>query len=343
MAKLFSRLATSYGAGIEIYNSVQKESERGNVAYKLKMRGIAAEIRDGKTLAEAMKASDYFPELALAVVEAGEQGGRLEEAFKKLSRHYDDLVKFRNNFLASLAWPAIELCASIAIIGILILILGWIASLNNAKPLLSLGTGSTTGDFILYCVAVILFFGTITLLVVGTMKGWFGLYPMRIARRIPLIGKTIESMSLSRFAWTMSVAENAGMGAVNTIRLATRSTQNYFYTNHEQPMCDDIQQGLGFYPTLQRTNAFPEDFLIYVENGEIAGELAETMDRASKDLQQRTEANMKMIGTIGFVLMMVFVGLAIAATIITLFVKLYYEPIQKMIDNPMGLLEIFLF
>ncbi|MDB4778324.1 type II secretion system F family protein [bacterium] len=340
MSKFFSRLGTSYHAGIEILNIVQREAERGSPAHKLKMRTIATEIQEGRTLAQAMKASDYFPELALAVVEAGELGGRLEEAFQKLSQHYGDLVKFRNNFLMSLAWPAFELFASVAIIGLLILALGWIAASNNSKPALSLGTGSTAGDFSLYCVLVTLFFGSIALTIVGTMKGWFGLYPMRIARRIPLIGKTIEAMSLSRFAWTMSVAENAGMGAVNTLRLATRSTQNYFYTNHEKPMCKDVQNGLGFYPTLNKTNLFPEEFLTYVENGEIAGQLAESMERASKDLQQRTETNMKLIGTIGFVMMMVFVGIVIAVTIISLFMKLYYEPLQDMIDNPMGLLML---
>ena len=338
MSKLFGRLATAYGAGLEILNIIQRETGRGSPAYKLKMQAIAADLQDGKTLASAMKKSNYFPELALAVVEAGELGGRMEEAFQKLARHYEDLVKFRNNFLMSLAWPAFELCASVGIIGLLILALGWIASSNNSSPALSLGTGSTAGDFTLYCVLVIIVFGTIALTVAGTMKGWFGLYPMKLARRIPLIGKTIEAMSLSRFAWTMSVAENAGMGAVNTIRLATRSTQNYFYINHEKPMCDAVQGGLGFYPTLRNTRVFPEDFLTYVENGEIAGELAESMDRASKDLQQKTETNMKLIGTIGFVLMMVFVGFIICVAIISLFMKLYYEPLQDMIDNPMGLL-----
>lgn len=338
MSKFFGRMGTSYHAGIEILNIVQRESQRGSLAHKLKMKGIASDIQEGKSLAQSMKASNYFPELALAVVEAGELGGRLEEALQKLSKHYDDLVKFRNNFLMSLAWPAFELCASVCIIGLLILALGWIAASNNSEPALSLGTGSTAGDLILYCVGVTLVFGSVALLVIGTMKGWFGLYPMKIARRIPLIGKTIESMSLSRFAWTMSVAENAGMGAVSTVRLATRSTQNYFYINHEKPMCADVQDGLGFYPTLSKTNVFPEDFLTYVENGEIAGQLAESMERASEELQQKTETNMKLIGTIGFVMMMVFVGIVLAVTIIALFMKMYYEPLQNMIDNPMGIL-----
>jgi type II secretory pathway component PulF len=339
MAKLFRRLATSYGAGIDILGITRRESERGSPAYKMKMKKIAAEVQDGKTLAKAMKSADYFPELALAVVEAGELGGRLEEAFDKLAQHYEGLVKFRSTFLMSLAWPAFELVASVVIIGLLILALGWIAATNNSEPALTLGMRSTSGDFMLYCFLVFTFFGSIALVVVGTIKGWFGLLPMKIARRIPLIGKTIEAMSLSRFAWTMSVAENAGMGAVNTIRLAIRSTQNFYYANHEKPMMDDVQSGLGFYPTMRKTKAFPDDFLIYVENGEIAGELAESMDRASKDLQQRTETNMKLIGTIGFVVMMICVGVIIVAAIMSLFLKLYYEPMQDIINNPMGLLD----
>lgn len=335
MAKLFRRLATSYGAGIDLLGSVRRESERGSPQYRKKMHSMAKDIQNGRSMAASMKAADFFPDLTLAVVEAGEKGGRLEEAFLKLANHYESLVKFRNAFLLSLAWPAFELVASVVIIGLLILALGWVASTNNSEPLFTV-TGTTAGDFTLYCFLIITVFGTLGFLVLGTMKGWFGLVPMKLARRIPLIGKTIEAMSLSRFAWTMSVAENAGMGAVNTIRLAVRSTQNYFYSSHEKPMADDVQDGLGFYPTMKKTGAFPEEFLIYVENGEIAGELAESMDRASLDLQRRSETNMKLIGTIGFVVMMVVVGLIIVAAILGLFMKLYYEPLNNAINNPLG-------
>ncbi len=336
MAKLFGRLATSYGAGLDILNIFRREAERGSPQYRTKMQAVARDIQDGKSLAQSLQGSDYFPELALAVVEAGEKGGRMEEAFARLSKHFEGLVKFRNNFLASLAWPAFELCAAVVIVGLLIAVLGWIASFTNTERIINLGMGSTAGDLALYCFLVIIFFGTIALVIMGTLKGWFGKLPMKLARRIPLIGKTIEAMSLSRFAWTMSVAENAGMGALDTVRLATRSTQNFYYSDHEQEMMDDVQDGKAFYPTLKSTGVFPEDFLIYVENGELSGQLAETMDRASSELQQRAETNLKTIGTIGFVLMMCFVGIIMVVVIIVLFIKLYYEPLQKAINDPLG-------
>ena len=338
MAQLFNRLGTTYGAGIDILSLLRKEAERGSPAYRIKMKSVADKVQNGESLAKALKNIDYFPELPLAVIEAGERGGRMEEAFHKLSHHYESLVKFRNAFLVSLSWPAFELVASVGIIGLLILALGWVANLTNSEPMISLGTGSSFGDFLLYCFLVSLFFGAIGIMILGTMKGWFGLYPMKLARRIPLVGKTIEAMALSRFAWTMSVAENAGMGAKHIVRLATRSTQNFFYTNHEKALMESVQSGKAFYPSMKATGAFPDDFLIYVDNGETAGELAETMNRASIDLQQRAERNMKILGTIGFAMMMMFVGIILVVTILTLFIKLYYEPLQNAIDNPMGCL-----
>ncbi len=134
---------------------------------------------------------------------------------------------------------------------------------------------------------------------------------MRIARQIPLIGKTIEAMALSRFAWTMSVAENAGMNPIEIAQLSLRATENYFYKQFEPQVCRALQAGDLYYPTLKRTEAFPDDLLIYVDNGETAGELAESMDRASREFQERADNNLKLIGTIGFVCMLIFVGLVV--------------------------------
>ena len=48
--------------------------------------------------------------------------------------------------------------------------------------------------------------------------------------------------------------------------------------------------------------------MIYIDNGETAGELSESLERASDELQARAELNLKAIGTIGFAAMMIFVA-----------------------------------
>ena len=317
LANLFKRLATSYTAGINIRAAFQREAETGSPAYRTKARQIQKQLGVGRPLAESMADTNgYFPELAISVVKAGERGGRLEESFARLGKHYGDLVSFRNKFLAAIAWPAFEMIFAIFILGGMMVLCDWIFDSMEMEKFNWLGMGSTTGNVIAYFVMVFLLFAGLTTLILGTSRGWFGTLPMRIAMKIPLIGKTIECLALSRFAWTMSVAENAGMSAIETVQLALRSTENFFYKQLEPEVCRGIQRGQQFYPTLKATNAFPQDLLIYVDNGETAGELAESMDRASHELQARAELNLKTIGTIGFVMMILFVaGLVLAIAV----------------------------
>jgi type IV pilus assembly protein PilC len=332
LAKLFGRLATSYTAGIDLRTILKRESETGSTAYRLKTAKVAQSVADGHTLAESMKQTgNYFPELAVSVVEAGERGGRMEDSFNRLATHYENLVSFRNKLLTALAWPAFELFAAIMLVGLMMAIGDGIYRALEFEPINWLGMGSTVGNVIAYFVLITLLLIGVVVLVVGTAKGWFGSLPMKIARRIPLIGKTIQSLALSRFAWTMSVAENAGMNPVETARLSLRSTENYYYKQQEKTICRALQQGQTFYQTFKSTGVFPEDLLIYVDNGETAGELAESMDRASREYQKTADLNLKLIGTVGFVLMLLFVGfvvLVIAVTAVSAYTNLLNNMMQ---------------
>ena len=305
MAKLFNRLATSYTAGIDLRTAYQRETETGSPSYRINAKQVYKGLKDGRPLADSMALADgYFPELAVSVVKAGEAGGRLEESFSRLGKHYENLVKFRTNFLAAIAWPAFELVFAIFLVGGLMAICDSILRAMEKQPINWLLMGSTTGNVLAYFVLVALLFAGLTVLILGTSRGWFGTLPMQIAMKIPLIGKTITALAMSRFAWTMSVAENAGMSAVETADLALRATDNFFYDRLRPKVNKHIQSGVSFYRAFKSTDSIPDDVLIYIDNGETAGQLAETMTRCSEELQQRAERNLKAIGTIGFVLMM---------------------------------------
>ena len=320
MAKLFRRLATGYRAGIDIRSLYQRETETGSPAYRINSQKVYKRVKSGNTLAQAMTGLDgYFPDLAIAVVQAGEKGGRLEDSFTKLSQHYESLVKFRNSFLTRIAWPAFELFAAICIVSLMIFIIGWISDSLGKQPFWGRKGFSDFGFFLLYWTIVLAIGTGIATLLFGVSRGWFGTPPMRIARRIPLIGSTIESLALSRFAWTMSVAENAGMSAQEIGQLSLRSTQNYYYRRLEPDVEKSLKRGQSFYQTFDQTDSFPQEFLLYIDNGEVAGELSESMERASKDRQQHAERNLQIIGTVGFMLTFIFVALVVGGTVIWMY------------------------
>lgn len=323
MAKLFYRLGQMYSAGIDIRSAFDKETKTGSPAFQMRAKVIHRHLSDGRELAEAMTATNgYFPELAISVVKAGERGGRLDESFFRLAEYYKSIVTFRNNLLQALAWPAFELCFAVLIVGGLMALADNMMEVVELKKVDWFWMGSTTGNIIAYFVLVFMFFSGFALLVVGTNNGWFGTLPIRIAMRIPLIGSTIEAMALSRFAWTLSVADNAGMNALETAELSLRATENFYYKRLEPEVIESLQRGNKFHATFEATEAFPQELLTYVDNGETAGQLAETMDRVSRSYQEKAEGNLKMIGTIGFIATMIFVGLLVAG--ICIFAMIQY-------------------
>lgn len=330
LAASFQRMAVSYSAGIDIRKIVRRETEHGSTTYRKTFAEITSKVDKGASLGASMASTEQvFPVLATAVVKAGEKGGRLEESFKRLSDHYKSLADFRQRFLSSVAWPCFQLVAAIGIIGALILILDYVYRLGNMDPIDWFGMGGTTGNFLFYIGVIGFLFGGGYFLYQGINRGWFGVIPIKIARRIPLVGKTIECLALSRFAWTMSVCENAGMNPLETIRLALGSTENYFYQQLEPELTSDLQKGLDFYRSMEQTQSFPEDLLIYVENGETSGELAESMDRASREMQDRAERNLKTISGIGFFLVFSMVAVLIGGTVILLYNNLYLKTINE--------------
>ena len=153
LAKLFQRLATSYHAGIDLRSSVKRESQTGSPAYQQKMKRVAKSLDGGGSLAKALANTDgYFPQLVVSVVKAGEAGGRLDDSFARLGKHYKDLVTFRNNFLRAIAWPAFELVFAIGIVGLLMAICDWIFE-GFEKPKIDwFWMGSTVGNVIAYYV-----------------------------------------------------------------------------------------------------------------------------------------------------------------------------------------------
>ncbi len=330
MATGFQRMAVSYAAGIDIRKIVRRETEYGSPAYRKVFSEIARKVDKGDPLGASMASTgETFPMLATSVVKAGEKSGRLEESFKRLSDHYKSLADFRQRFLSSIAWPCFQLLAAIGIIGGLILVLDYVYRLGKMDPIDWFGMGSTTGNFLFYLFVVLFLSGGGYLLYQGVNRGWFGVLPMKIARRVPLIGNTIECLALSRLAWTMSVCENAGMNPLETIRLALGSTENYFYQQLEPELTADLQKGHEYYRSMKRTDAFPDDLLIYIDNGETSGELAESMDRASRELQDRAEQQLKTISGIGFFLIFSLVAVLIGGTVILLYNNLYLKTINE--------------
>lgn len=96
----------------------EDEQEQNKKAILLQ---VAEGLDDGKQLSVAMAESNSFPAYVLHMTEAGEDTGRLEQAFQSMADYYEGRYRLRERIKSALVYPVILLVLMLVIIGILLI------------------------------------------------------------------------------------------------------------------------------------------------------------------------------------------------------------------------------
>ncbi len=258
-------------------------------------------VNRGGSLSEGLDATgDFFPPLFHEMVRVGEQSGHLGEVLKQLANHYQNQLALRRNFLASIAWPAIELFLAVLIVGFLILVMGFINDMNRAH-LDPLGLGLTGVDGLAkYATFVAIVAATLAFVIRAMTRGLLWMRPLqRFVLRIPTIGPALQTLALARLAWVMSETMNTSMDVRRSLKLSLQSTRNAWYIDRIERIDAEIARGNSIYEAFCAAGGFPADFLESLHVGEQSGSLVESMARVSSLYQDQARAALNVLATVG--------------------------------------------
>jgi type II secretory pathway component PulF len=321
LAEFCRRAATSLHAGLDARQVFERESGVGPAAQRRHMASIAREVNAGVSVADAMRAErGFFPKLALEMVDIGEQTGKLDRTFGQLSDHYENIRELRRVFFTGLIWPGIQLAAAVAIVGFLIWIMGLLATLSpGSEPIDLLGFGlvGTTG-LLIYLTFVLVCGLALWGVIFAFNRGW--LLPgvlMPILLRVPVLGQCLTYLAMSRMAWSLGMAIDAGMDAKPSLELALRGTQNPYYASAWPQIERKMQSRCAMSEALRATQRFPNEFLETLETGELTGMISETLERYAIELRDRARHLLTMLTA--------FAGFACWALVATIIIFLIFR------------------
>jgi len=335
LAGLCRRLSIALGAGIDLRTAWTRETDRATGHAARQAFGTVGEAIDrGEGLDVALAATgDCFPTLFREMTEVGQQTGHLSEVFAQLADHYENQLELRRGFLAAISWPVLELGLSLAIIGFLIWIMGFIHQIagGDSDPLgfgLVGNAGLAVYILVLAAIAAPLLF---TLHAMRRGLAWTRPFQLGLLR-LPVLGKPLETLALSRLAWSMHVTMNTGMDVRRALRLSLQSTNNARFTDQIPAMEEEIRRGHSIHEAFVRTGVYPDDFLDALAVGEESGKLVESMARLSRQYHQQARVAMAALTKIGGF----SIWLGVAAIIVFFIFRLaafYVNTIQDAVDG----------
>jgi general secretion pathway protein F len=243
--------------------------------------GLLREIKEGKSLAEAMENhANVFSKMYINIVRAGEEGGILHELLPDLADYLETSARTRQAIISAMIYPIVLLITGvISVVLLLVFVIPQFAAMfedagtaipASAAFLLSLSAGIQSYGYLLLVFIALLVFGWKRLDKDPATK----LKKDGFLLSLPMLGTLILYKDCAVFARTLGALLGAGIPLIRALKVAREVIANTVLTKHLLQVEEDVRGGAGLGISLEKTHQFPTLLHQLVAVGEESGRTA---------------------------------------------------------------------
>jgi len=232
---VFTRqLATMMDAGLPLVQTLTAlEEQTDNPIFKPVLRTVTTRVEQGQSFSEALNEHPkVFTKLYVSMVEAGETGGLLSEILDRLACYLESTARLKKKVKSAMSYPVIVCFIALSIALFLIVkVIPIFAGIYK-----DFGAKLPTPTQILIDISdIIRAYFVIAIIAAGGIA--FGLMKFkrtkvgtalwdRIKLRLPVCGKLVHKIAISRFARTFAALLRSGVPILETLRIVGQSAGN---------------------------------------------------------------------------------------------------------------------
>lgn len=333
----FRQLSTMLNAGIQLVNALSILSEQAkDKVLQGALKDITELVRMGLAFSEALKQhKNVFSPMVISMVRAAEAGGGLEKILAQISTFIEKDAKTRKKIKSAISYPKFVLgFFSLILLGI---VFGLLPKFKDIFD--GLGAELPTPTLIIMGVADFLTHNIvlITILLVGSVVG-FKFYRKSEKGRLfidqhlfalPIAGPLVQQSAMTRFSETMGVLLSSGVGLIDSLKIASETTNNAYIDKVVANIADQVSQGKSLGTQfLKYPDIFPALEANMIAIGEQSGSLAAMLSKVAQFNDEEFSTKVDKLSSMLEPIMMG--GLGVVAAILVLGL---YLPIFQMSGN----------
>jgi len=327
-----SKLAALVGAGVPIVRSLDLMARQQKLPlFKRAITRVAQDVNQGASLGAAMRRwPQVFDQLTVAMIEAGEAGGVLEEVLKRLAKLLEDNAKLRNQIRGALGYPLTVLAIAILVfLGMTIFLIptfaGIFKELGAELPPFTQFMVDLSG--LLRSSFSVVLAGLLLLLVWGVRQ----LYATRAGRRridalmlkVPLFGDLIQKTATAQFCRTFSSLSRAGVPILMALDIVRDTVGNSILADAVEASKHEVQEGGMLSTALGRRQVFPDMAMSMLAIGEETGQLDGMLSKVADFYEDEISATVKALTAMLEPMMIVLVGGIVGSILMAMYLPMF--------------------
>jgi type IV pilus assembly protein PilC len=326
------QLSTMINSGLALMRALTVlESQTESKKLKETLIAVRSDIQAGASLSGALaRHPKVFSELYVAMINAGETGGFLEDALVRIADQLESQDRLRRQVKGAMIYPAVVFTVAIGVlVGMLVFIIpvfaGIFTQFGGHLPALTQLVMNASN----FCRSYwfVLVFG-VPAIIVGFIR-WKGSArgrPVwdRLRLRAPAkIGAVVQKVALARWSRTLSSLTTAGVPTLEAIDVTGRTAGNHVVEAAMQTVHDSVQSGGTIASALGRESIFPSLVTNMVRVGEETGALDSTLAKVADFYEEQVEIAVKSLTSILEPIMIVFIGSMVGFMIIAMYLPMF--------------------
>lgn len=331
LASFNRQLATLLTAGLPLIRAFDAMIEQQDVPEVKDMTSaVRNAVKEGDTLARAMnKFPDYFPDLMINMIDAGENSGALEITLARLADYYEGKIKLRNQIRSTMAYPIF-----MSVVGLAVLIFLFIfliprvtAIFDQMETTLPLPTRflifvSSLVQTYWWCVILLLIVIGFVLFRI-TQNPHYRLVLDRKRLELPLFGSLYLKLAVARFARTLSTLLAGGLSLFQALDIVKNIMNNSFLTGLIDEVRTSVGEGGSLTAFLREKGIFPAVFLHMTAVGEETGELEQMMTRVADTFEAEVDQTVTTLTSLLEPVMILAMGLVVGIIVIAIMLPIF--------------------
>ena len=291
------QLATLSRAGIPLTEALRAIIEQAD-SKRLAMvfRDIRESVAQGIPTADAMaRHPEYFDDLYVSLVRAGEASGHLDDVLTRLAVFMQEQSRVRNRVQAAMMYPIVMLVVGFLVVGLLIafVVPKITAILEGQGQTLPLPTRilqnlSTFLTGYWFVPVLLIVFGLLLFnLIYSSPKGRMAI-DTRVLR-VPVFGDLIRKQAIARFAQTFATLLASGVSVVRCLEINRTVLGNRLMEKTLDDVRTKILEGADIAGPIKASGVFPPLLGYMIAVGEQSGELDTMMYQIGETYQEEVE------------------------------------------------------
>lgn len=319
-------LSTLLNAGVPVDRALSITSElTERASFRYIVQDVIRILKGGRSLADSLNTHpEYFPDLYVNMVRAGEASGSLAAVFERLTEFEKTRDELRSYIISSMVYPT--LLAAVGLGSILVLMYfvvpRFATMFRDSRIRIPLPTQImlAMSSFLQAYgwIGLTTLAGAIVVLQVYIRTGPGRLWWDTFRLKLPLLGDALRKAETARFARAMSTLVANSVPLVQSIGIAGGILNNRRIAGSLEAVAQGVKRGEGIANPIKRAGQFPPLAGHLLTVGEETGQLDKMFARMADIYETDTKAAIRRFTSLFEPLIILVMGIMVGALILSM-------------------------